>query len=103
MVKALRKNEVEMERYREEDTDLHREIARMGAEHQAALQRAEEAGYAKGLRDAHAQGVAEGLEEAAKVCEGMDYHPESIAYKYGKAHAAAIRALLPADKGKSNE
>jgi hypothetical protein len=37
--------------YAEEDTDLHRQIHRMSAEHQTALRREEEAGYARGLRD----------------------------------------------------
>jgi hypothetical protein len=36
----------------EEDTDLHREIHRLHVVHRTALQREEENGYAKGLRDA---------------------------------------------------
>ena len=35
----------------EEDTELHRVIHRMEAEHALALRRAEEAGYTKGLHD----------------------------------------------------
>ncbi|WP_432263312.1 hypothetical protein [Cupriavidus sp. TMH.W2] len=35
-----------------EDTDLHREIARLRCEHATALRREEENGYARGLRDA---------------------------------------------------
>ena len=47
----VRETEALLARYREEDTDLHRRIARMETEHGIALRRAEEAGYAKGLQD----------------------------------------------------
>ena len=50
--KHLRELETELAKYREEDTDLHRIIARMQTEHHLALQRAEELGYSRGL---HAQ------------------------------------------------
>jgi len=39
-------------RYQSEDTDLHREIARLQADHAVALRREEEKGYARGLEDA---------------------------------------------------
>src|SRR4051812_35357219 len=45
----------ELARHRAEDTDLHREIARMACEHATALRREEEAGYARGLRDERAR------------------------------------------------
>lgn len=48
----LRGMEAELRRYREEDTDLHRQLRSMEADHQVALRRAEEAGYARGLEDA---------------------------------------------------
>jgi hypothetical protein len=48
----LRAMETELRRYREEDTDLHREIARLQSDHAVALRREEEKGYARGLRDA---------------------------------------------------
>lgn len=38
-----------LRRYQSEDTDLHREIAKMQAEHAIALRRQEEQGYARGL------------------------------------------------------
>lgn len=38
-------------RYAEEDAEVHRSMHRMAGEHQQALQRAEESGYARGLRD----------------------------------------------------
>ena len=38
--------------YENEDTALHREIARLQVEHAQALRREEEKGYARGLRDA---------------------------------------------------
>lgn len=37
--------------YRNEDTDLHRQIHCMETKHSTELMRAEEEGYAKGLRD----------------------------------------------------
>lgn len=52
--KALRKMERELASYRQEDTDLHRQIRSMECKHQTALMRAEESGYAKGLRDGRA-------------------------------------------------
>lgn len=42
---------MKLERYRWEDTDLHRQIHSIQAEHSAALRRAEEIGYDRGLRD----------------------------------------------------
>jgi hypothetical protein len=39
-------------RYQSEDTELHREIARMQTDHAVALRREEEKGYARGLDDA---------------------------------------------------
>lgn len=45
--------ELQLRRYRNEDTDLHRQIANMEGKHQTEL-RAEESGYAKGLRDGRA-------------------------------------------------
>ena len=47
----LRIAQAELMRYREEDTDLHRKIAAMAADHGMALRREEEIGYARGLRD----------------------------------------------------
>lgn len=43
--------EAELARYRGEDTDLHRQIYGMQADHAVALRRAEEQGYARGLHD----------------------------------------------------
>lgn len=53
----LRELERQLDRYREEDTDLHREIHALHSKHQTALMRAEEDGYARGLRDAMADGL----------------------------------------------
>ena len=49
---TIRGMESQLSQFREEDTDLHREICRLKTEHNLALQRAEESGYAKGLKDA---------------------------------------------------
>lgn len=40
-----------LSKYRQEDTDLHQQIAHLQNERHTECQRAEEAGYAKGLRD----------------------------------------------------
>jgi rubredoxin len=47
----MRDLEGQLERYRNEDTDLHRQIASLESEHAVALRRAEENGYTKGLLD----------------------------------------------------
>lgn len=47
----LRDLEKQLSSYRNEDTDLHREIARLESKLFEATRRAEEAGYSKGLRD----------------------------------------------------
>lgn len=52
LVATVRRLEAELARYQAEDTDLHREIHGLKAAHASALRRAEEEGYAKGLRDA---------------------------------------------------
>lgn len=51
----LRSMELQLRRYREEDTDLHRALHRLESEHATALRREEEKGYARGLRDAKAE------------------------------------------------
>lgn len=42
-----------LHRYQEEDTDLHRRLSRAHIERDQAVRRAEELGYARGLRDQH--------------------------------------------------
>lgn len=51
LLMALRRAEEELARYREEDTDLHRQIHGMESKHAVELRREEEKGYARGLRD----------------------------------------------------
>lgn len=48
----FREMEALQRRYLDEDADVHRAMRRMETEHQQALRRAEEDGYAKGLADA---------------------------------------------------
>lgn len=50
-LKWLRYVERQLERYRDEDTDLHRQMHAMASWHQTELRREEEKGYARGLRD----------------------------------------------------
>jgi hypothetical protein len=47
----LRDLEKQLTLYRQEDSDLHRQIRSLESAHQTALMRAEESGYAKGLRE----------------------------------------------------
>ena len=51
LLATLREAEEQLARYAAEDTDLHREIARLEADHATALRREEETGYARGRRD----------------------------------------------------
>lgn len=51
LLMALRKAELEMDAYRQEDTDLHRALYAKDCERNRAVMRAEEQGYARGLRD----------------------------------------------------
>ena len=46
--------EAQLSSYRNEDTDLHRQIHALESKHSKALMRAEESGYSKGLRDGRA-------------------------------------------------
>jgi hypothetical protein len=50
----LRDLEKQLSAYRNEDTDLHRQIARLESELFTATRKAEEEGYARGLRDSRA-------------------------------------------------
>lgn len=51
-VARLRDLEDQLQSYRNEDTELYRQIARMQSDHATALRREEEKGYARGLEDA---------------------------------------------------
>lgn len=74
-VAEYRRMEEASRRYCEEDTDLHRQISGMESSHQQALMRAEEKGYATGLKDG---GQAGALERDAwvPVSERMPANPE---------------------------
>jgi hypothetical protein len=51
-IAKFREMEALQRRYADEDADVHRAMRRMDSDHQQALRRAEEDGYAKGLQDA---------------------------------------------------
>jgi hypothetical protein len=51
LLTALREAQDELARYRSEDTDLMRAMWSMQSDHGAAIRRAEEDGYNKGVRD----------------------------------------------------
>ena len=68
----FREMEERMRRYNDEDSDMHRQIGGMQSDHAIALQREEEKGYARGLRDAmreEAKGYARGLLAAARLLD----------------------------------
>lgn len=67
-LKWLRYVERQLERYRDEDTDLHRQMHAMASRHQTELRREEEKGYARGLRD----GMAMTPEEKAALTTPND-------------------------------
>lgn len=69
----LRELEAEVQRYREEDTDLHREIAGFQPKLHAARQRAEEEGYARGLKDAQAEAAPVASAEPVATCWAIYY------------------------------
>lgn len=50
--RAFRSMQDTVRRYQTEDTELHREIYKLRADHARALQHEEEKGYERGLRDA---------------------------------------------------
>lgn len=58
LVSLLRKQELELDRFRSEDSASFREFHRLGAEHTRKVQQAEEDGYAKGLADGRAEARA---------------------------------------------
>lgn len=58
LVCLVRSLKAELDLYREEDQPIMRKLYQLGAEHYQALMRAEEQGYARGLRDGR-----EGLEQ----------------------------------------
>lgn len=50
-IKAVREMEEELARYRADDINVDRAMYKMQADHDVAMRRAEEAGYARGLLD----------------------------------------------------
>jgi hypothetical protein len=68
-IAEYRRMEAMHRRHCDDDTDLHRQIARMESDHQQALMRAEEDGYAKGLRDAELGMRAQQLDIRAAIQE----------------------------------
>lgn len=77
-VAAYRAMEAKEGRYFEEDADIHRQMHRMANDHQLALSRAEEAGYAKALKDTGY--TAPTGEQAGEV----------VAYRLVSKHKAAL-------------
>lgn len=80
-IKAFREMEECQARHLAEDSDMDRAMHRMRAEHDAALRREEERGYAKGLQD----GRREAIEKCAKISDDQarladeDGNPDAVA------------------------
>jgi hypothetical protein len=102
-VVEFRRTEDLMQLYAHEDTDLHREIHRLHAAHHTALQREEEKGYARGLKDGM-ELVAPGWKIVpaeptqamlAAVAGNIRPHP-ARPDKWNERHAALYKAMLAA-------
>lgn len=89
----LRELEAELARYREEDTDLHREIHGMQAEHHTALRREEEKGYTTGLRDG-TQAFEQAMKQTWQMIDPIRPPPAGT-YAMGEHNgiAAALRTV----------
>lgn len=88
--------EAELARYREEGTDLHRQIRAMQGEHTQALMREEEKGYARGLKDGRElerEAAARIADDEARIREQAGRtHPEESEARdrcFAAARAAA--------------
>lgn len=67
----VRRQEVELGHYREEDSAKDREMARLRSGHEIALRRAEEAGYAKALKDTnYHEATPKPSDPAEAECDG---------------------------------
>lgn len=82
LITYIRKLESEVEQYRREDSHVLRSMWSLEADHRRAIQRAEEDGYSKGVRDMTAQ-----AERAIRGCPSLDEN----GYVCNKA--AALEAL----------
>lgn len=85
-------------RYAEEDAEVHRTMRRMESEHQLALRRAEEGGYAKGLRDAVAYPADAGSAppQPLAIAQGLIDHAGEVggeAATHMLLAAATIKAM----------
>ena len=85
--KELREMARELDEYRREDTDLHKQLRSMEANHVTALRREEEKGYAKGIQDMRAELAA----DLALHREALDWAlSEADAFLNSPPHLAAI-------------
>lgn len=82
-ITEYRRMETQAARYADEDADIHREMHRAQSAHAAAMQRAEETGYARGLRDSGKCPCAAAIEP---VADG--YNPTTGVYDEQSLRAA---------------
>jgi hypothetical protein len=86
-----REMELRMEAYNAEDADIHREMHRMRNEHQQALRRAEEDGYAKGLRDAAPAQAGDARDDMNKrLLDALKRLLERFLIVYGEPASGAV-------------
>lgn len=74
LIRAIREAEEDNRRHCAEDTDLHRQIHGMAADHAQALRREEEKGYARGITDMRKELVVKIAEEARRYAS---HYPQS--------------------------
>ncbi|WP_428988192.1 hypothetical protein [Methylocapsa aurea] len=85
LVRALRRAENELERYRCEDSDADRAMAALRSDHAQALITEEEKGYARGLRDAGYQAEASPEDLRARgwtVAVHNDYRLDGVPHTF---------------------
>lgn len=83
LLKALRNAEDRLQRYAAEDSDTLRAMSAMQSDHQQALIREEERGYAKGLDD-----MRERLAAKAVDCESLHSHIDQLLERLARSEAA---------------
>ena len=96
-VLQYRAMEALIERYVDEDTDLHRSMGKMRSDHETALRREEEAGYARGLADGQKLCVKESCYSPtpARQEDQRDTHPPEADKLLQQALEAVLDEHLP--------
>lgn len=92
LLRALRAAEEQLRGYRAEDSDMHRAMSAMQADHATALRREEELGYARGVRDR----TAEFKNFHRLLCERFGYGHDNLDWQRDQLSLIEhIASLLP--------